>query len=798
MLNTKKIELLAPAGNKESVIAAVSNGCNAIYLGGKDFSARQSAMNFSMEEIREITDYCHLRDVRVYVTVNTLYKQGEVAKLYKFLNELYTIGVDALITQDLGTAIWIRRLFPKIEIHGSTQMTIHDLYGVKFLEELNFQRIVLSREMSLEEIIHVAKNTDLDIEVFVHGALCFSYSGQCLMSSMLGGRSGNRGRCAQPCRLPYTLADNGGKELVSGYLLSPKDIQTINYIPHMIEAGIRSFKIEGRMKRPEYVGVVVKTYRKYIDSYLENQKKYSVEDRDIKDLAQVFNRGGFSNGYLYQHSGRDMMSFENPKHWGIYLGKVINYNPSTKKCIIDTVEPLEPGDGIEIWRKGKLNTGISVSKTSKAGEKIIISIKDFVKEGDRVYKTKNKSLLETIQKTYEKDSRKLDIHASISFKKNKAINLKLWDERGNSVQVDGPLVEKAITNGLEKERIRQQILKTGNTPFNIKSLIIDMDDDGYVSIKELNNIRRVAIDELQNAIIEKYKRPAVDINIDFSNLNKNIIKGDNKQFTVLIRNINDIEYVFHPKVKRIYLEIREYKKDDIEKVSNICHKNNTEFFLALPRIDVSYKNERIWYDLEDTSIDGFLIRTYGQAFRLKKTTKKIILDYTFNIFNQLTANFWMEYGVEGFTLSPELNYDELKDFKGDGIEVIGYGHLPLMTTKQCIIGNTLYKKSVKGFCSNRNNQEHYKLIDRKGETFPIIQDCSLCTAVIYNGKPILLLRDLEKILSLPIDLMRLEFTFERKEDIRKIIRGYGNDKNIKAEILREQDYTKGHYFRGVE
>ena len=308
------------------------------------------------------------------------------------MNELYQLGVDAFIVQDLGTAVQIRKVFPHISLHASTQMTIHNLEGVRFLEELNFNRVVLSRELSLEEISYITKRSNLEIEVFVHGALCFSYSGQCLMSSMIGGRSGNRGRCAQPCRLPYTLVGENDNELKSGYLLSPKDIQTLEYIPQMIEGGIKSFKIEGRMKRPEYVGAVVGIYRKYIDLYLERPSGYFVDEIDIKNLAQIFNRGGFSKGYLFSKGSKDMMCFENPKPWGIYLGKVIKYDPKTKKCVFDTLEDLKPGDGIEIWRKGQENTGFEISRASKAGEKISVYVKDAVTKGDLVYKTKDKEL----------------------------------------------------------------------------------------------------------------------------------------------------------------------------------------------------------------------------------------------------------------------------------------------------------------------------------------------------------------------------------------------------------------------
>ena len=800
-MNKKNIELLAPVGNKESLFAAVNNGCDAVYLGGKAFSARQYAGNFSLEEMEEVLDYCHLRNVKVYVTVNTLYKQEELGNLFEFLNQLYILGVDAFIVQDLGTAVKIRKLFPDIELHGSTQMTIHDLNGVKFLEELGFDRVVLSREMSLEEISYITKNTNMAIEVFVHGALCFSYSGQCLMSSMIGGRSGNRGRCAQPCRLPYHLVDKDNKKVASGYLLSPKDIQTLEYIPQLIESGVTSFKIEGRMKRPEYIASVVSTYRKYIDQYLSEQKDYSVDPRDIKNLAQVFNRGGFSKGYLYQHGGRDMMSFESPKHWGIYAGKVVQYNPSTKKCVIDTIEPLEPGDGIEIWRKGKENTGVAISKSSKAGEQITIFIKDPVQKGDLVYKTKDKPLLDGLQKTYEKDVRKSSIFGHIKFKKHMPIILQLWDNQGNFIEAEGELVEEAQNQALTEERLQLQISKTGNTPFNIESLTVEMDEDGYLPIGELNALRRKGIEELEKCIIKNTRRSSVNIRTveeSFEEAEEAPKGVKDKSLSILIRDIHQLEAAFHPKVKRIYFEFNSNPIEEIEKAAKACYDRNIEFFVALPRIDVNYKKKKIWYNLENTLIDGYLIRTYGQAYTLKNTCKKRIMDYTFNIFNPLTAQFWMRSDVEGVTLSPELNYEELKVFRGDGIEVIGYGYLPLMTTQQCIIGNTVGDKFPQGFCKNRNDHKPYKLIDRKGEEFPIIQDCSSCIAVIYNGKPILLLNEFDKLSSLPVDSIRLAFVFESTEDMKKIIESYGNCKKAAFPQIKGQEYTKGHFFRGVE
>ncbi len=344
-----QIELLSPAGSMESVYAAVNNGCNAVYIGGKHFSARQYANNFSPEEMEQVCDYCHVRGVKVYVTVNILYKQKEIPALLKYIKQLYEMGVDALILQDIGAAKVIQKYFP-IPLHASTQLTSNNLQDIDFLYQQGFSKIVLSRELSLEEVKYIAQNTEAEIEVFVHGALCVCYSGQCIMSSMLGGRSGNRGRCAQTCRLPYTLYQ-GYDKIEQGHLLSPKDMQTITILPQIIESGVASLKIEGRMKNPEYVAGVTQIYRKYLDLYANSPENYEVDTKDLKILMQLFNRGGFTEGYYQTNAGRDMMSIERPKTWGLKTGFVDSYNEKAGRVTIRTREPLVPGDGIEIWTK---------------------------------------------------------------------------------------------------------------------------------------------------------------------------------------------------------------------------------------------------------------------------------------------------------------------------------------------------------------------------------------------------------------------------------------------------------------
>ena len=342
-------ELLAPVGSFDALKAAVQNGANAVYLGGKEFSARASANNFDRDELKEAVRYAHIRGVQVFVTANTLRKQNEIEEFLEYIKYLYDIDVDAIILQDIGMARLVKELLPDFEIHASTQMVAHSLEDVLYLQNIGFDRVVLARELNIQEIEHICKNSNVDIEVFVHGALCVCYSGQCLMSSMLGNRSGNRGRCAQPCRQKYELIDIYSGEVINTdgeYLLSPKDLNSIQDIDKVIEAGVHSLKIEGRMKRPEYVATVIGSYRKTIDEYMET-KKINVSDETMNNLYTIFNRK-FTKGYLFGDVGEDIMNSNRPNNLGLYIGKVVDYNRKAKRLKIKLENTLKKGDGISI------------------------------------------------------------------------------------------------------------------------------------------------------------------------------------------------------------------------------------------------------------------------------------------------------------------------------------------------------------------------------------------------------------------------------------------------------------------
>jgi len=808
----KKPELLAPAGSVESLYAAVNNGCDAVYIGGKQFSARQHSSNFSNDEIKQAIDYCHLRGVRLIVAINTLYKEKELEDFLKFVDKLYNMGVDAVILQDMGAIAVIKENLPDLKLHASTQMTAHSLDDVKYLEANGFERVVLSRELSIEEITNICKNTAIEIECFVHGALCVAYSGQCLLSSMLGGRSGNRGTCAQPCRLKYSLIKENEQEKVSnGYLLSPKDISTIKILPQLIEAGITSFKVEGRMKKPEYVAGVIAIYRKYIDLYFENPENYEVELKDIKTLEQLFNRGGFTDGYFNDYSGKDMMSSERPKNWGVYLGKVEAIT-STGRCTIKTVEPLVPGDGIEVWTNSEPHPGSNISKPSQRGESIAVYIKDTaIKKGDLVYKTNDKLLMDGLAKSYEKHTRQMTICGQFNAKIGNEMVLKLSNDSGVVVEEKGTIVEQAQNQPMTEDKISQQLNKTGGTPFKFVDLKLDIDDNIYIPISVINEFRRKTMQKFEDKIIEHYNKLSKSKLLLTKTEDRVTLRGD-KKITVLVQNYDQLKAVFNSdSITRIYFELKEDIINNIDSIIGKCENEGIELFAALPRIqrdDTKARFQKYMAILKSKNTDGYLVRTWGQLFELEGTDKNICIDYTFNTFNSESLHYWEKMGADTVTLSPELNYGELNAIGSEKCETVAYGYLPLMVTHQCPIGNFASDKKSGKFCEKKNTTEKYFLKDRLGMKFPIVTDCDECISYILNSQPILLLASMDELIKLPTGALRLQFIEETPEQVSKIIHSYGEkvkDYNYEDDVIneimtefKEKGYTKGHYFRGVE
>lgn len=806
---TNKPELLSPCGSPESLRAAVNNGADAVYLGGKSFSARKFAGNFSIEELKEACDYCHVRGVKVYVTVNTLYKDSELNNFIEFIKELYVIGVDALIVQDVGAANLIKRSFPDIKLNASTQLTANTIEDVEFLNKNGFDKVILSRELTLEEVKNIRAKTNVDIECFVHGALCVSYSGQCIMSSILGGRSGNRGCCAQPCRLPYKLYNN--YEMVDeGYLMSPKDIEALEILPELIGAGINSFKIEGRMKNPEYVAGVTAIYRKYIDLYFENPDAYSVNKDDIKVLLQLFNRGGFTNGYFTSPSGRDMMSVERPKAWGLKTGIVDVYDSKYGRASIRTREPLVPGDGIEIWTEKEPHPGCGISKQSRAGQVISVMIKGDIKKNDVVYKTYDKSLMDSMKKTYEKDIKKTSIYGKLTAKLGKPLNLKLWLENGTSVSVEGGMADKAQKRPTTEEDLRKHISKMGNTPFELIKADIICDKDIYVDIKTLNELRRNACETLENALKKKTEHAEPDF-IAFPETSVSGVKI-NKKVNAKVRNRDQLNAVLSVDgIDTVYYELCEDFEENFEYIINTVHEKGVKLYAAFPRI-YRENTKEIYGDfvskLKNSLIDGFLVTSVGLFDMVKSFGKGIAIDYNMNVFNNEAVEYYKHRGADRVTMSVELNVKELNEAADDDCEMVVYGYIPLMTTVQCPIGNYAGGKTNGLYCKERYTDANYVLKDRKDVAFPLLPDCEQCVCQILNSKPLFSLKFYDEILETPTGSVRLDFTKETFDETAEITKVYVTmtedckhpDAQAKALLFKmsKRAVTKGHFFRGVE
>lgn len=684
----KKIELLSPAGNIECLKAAVYAGCDAVYVGGKNFGARSYAGNFTLEELEAAVNFCHLYDVKIYVTVNTIIYEEEVKAFMKYIDNLVNINVDALIMQDIGMIDLVRQTYPNFEIHASTQMHIHNEEGVLFAKNLGVNRVVLARETPIEKVKEIKEKTNMDIEIFGHGALCVSYSGQCFMSYLIGGRSGNRGTCAQCCRQKYSLEIDSNVVIKDKYILSMKDLCTLENLDKFIEAGIDSIKIEGRMKRKEYVYLVTSIYRKAIDSYYD-EGKINITKKDLLELYKIFNRK-FTKGFLFNEKNDNITNEYRPNHMGIEIGKVIKVNNGMIKCKIDG--ELNINDGIRILDNNDIGFIVTnIYKKNKLiktiqSDTIEIKTKFKPKEGSIIVKTTDYKQLKEIDKKLESNSRKVLINIKISVKKDKNIELELINNN-IKINVNGEFPFKAINKPITKNDIEKQINRLGNTIYKIDKLEIELDDDLFIPLSELNNLRRKALELLENKKLEKkvYK------------------KNEYKRNPIDYKKENE---------KNIYVKDYNIKKDNIY---NIVYKDkkDEESIMALPRIVDKY----VWED------DKYLIRDVGGIYKYKKG----ITDFSVHATNSYTIAYLHTQGIEKITLSYELNDKQIekiiKKYKNrynvnPNLELIVYGYVEAMITKY----NPLEKyKEKEGYLIDRFGNKYYIKNEKYG-------------TIIYNYK----------------------------------------------------------------
>ena len=814
-----KVELLAPVGDWNCLKAAVQNGADAVYFGVEQFNARMYAANFNVEDMKQVIDYCKLRNVKTNLTLNTLLENCEFDNAVDLAKEAYKAGVDAIIVQDLGLAKYLIDNIPGLPIHASTQMTVHNLQGVLKLEKLGFDRVVLSRELSCDEIEYICKNCKVEIETFIHGALCICYSGQCLFSSIVGGRSGNRGKCAGPCRLPYELISENAetherKSIDKGYLLSTKDLCGIAYLPRLIQAGVKCFKIEGRMKSPEYVATVTRIYRKYIDMVLNNDD-FIIDEKDINDLMQVFNRGGFSDGHLDSKHNRNLIFPEKPSNMGIYLGTIKKYNSNKGHITLQLEEDLELGDSVSVSNEASkylvselMIKNVNQKKVSANTEVTIGRMKGNIKVGDKVYRISSKALSDFAKASYDNcENKKIPLNCTVTIKKNTPISMEIstnkntcYNELYSSIyvkEISNMIPIDALKTPISVERVVKQISKTTNTPFSFENITVLLDDGLYVpSISTLNELRRTALEKVEQEILSRAKRTLLDLSRKSKESITYTPNVKNPEISVLFRQLDlDFDYtkLDKEKITNIYVSLELFISKKYSKVISYFSDNYNLYIYVPSIIKTNYKNialSTIEQAVMIYNIKGFIVSNIGDFELLKKYSKdyEFIGNYTLNVFNNNTMEEYRKLGLSRITLSRELNQELIKEMLANAninTEMIVYGNLPLMASSYCFLGET--NKCYPDCGTNCKKNNKYYLKDRLGFNFRVVPNSIETVTLICNSKTLSV-----STKDLPVNFVRLDILDESINEINEAV-----DKAYNREKLEGLQYTNGNLYREV-
>lgn len=816
MIDMGNREVLAPAGTYECFRAAINAGADAVYLGGSMFGARAFAGNFEEAELIKAIRTAHLYGRKVYLTVNTLLRNDELEKLVQYVKPYYEEGLDAVIVQDYGVFAVLREAFPGLDLHASTQMTITGKYGAQLLKDMGAARVVPARELSAKEIRDIYDNVDVEIESFVHGALCYCYSGQCLLSSMIGGRSGNRGRCAQPCRLTYSA--NGISEK---YLLSPKDMCTIEAVPDILDAGVYSLKIEGRMKSPEYVAGVSYAYRKYVDMYLEKGRDgYRVEEQDIRQLMDLYNRGGFCKGYYYAQNDKSMMTFDRPNHQGIVIGNIKN-----GELILS--QEVNPGDVLEFPDGSEYTTPTGKKSGRLALPKGVLKNP---KNGAAVYRTRNNELLGQLRAGYIDNDIKIPVRMEIFLKSGERACLKLLSGDKELV-VYGDVLEPSDKRPAVREDVVKQLKKLGGTAFSSDegSIVTDIQGSPFVPVRLLNDLRRNALEELESMLLSGYKRNHEYMKVQ-APITAGVLEADAAQenaaykaglterrdspagqhdITVQVMNKEQLEAVLrtaHNNVSRIYISTELLGIDGAITMKGMVDEYNAgisannrkiEVYMAMPYIfrdRAVMLFERKLEDVKAAGFDGMLIRSPEELGYIRKKglyelyAGRVVADYDMYTYNKAAFDEYIRLGIHDFTLSEELNAGQLRGLcrsvkdRNIYLEKLVYGYLPLMVTAGCTLKYTSKDKPC-------GRPGVYYLTDRKGKQLAALNSCSYCYNLIYNSVPEYLLDKPDEIRNMGVEALRLSFSIEGADEVENIMKMNAN--SVKA-------YTRGHYNRGVD
>ena len=872
-------ELLAPAGSMESLKAAVNAGADAVYLAGKQFGARHYAANFDNEDLKEAICYAHLRGVKVYVTVNTLIKDHELPDLAKYLLFLYENGADAILVQDIGVARIAKELVPDLNIHASTQMTIHNTEGVKWAAQLGFKRVVLAREMKLAEIEEIRENIEprqIELEIFAHGALCYSYSGQCLLSSFIGGRSGNRGMCAQPCRKPYDLIlgekDEYGRPINANkveimqsiiehqkskinekYLLSTRDLAIYKYLDRISKSSVSSLKIEGRMRSPEYVAVVVSTYRKALDSIKKG--KWKPRKKDIDNLKLAFNRD-FTGGYLLEKDESSVMSRDRPGNRGVYIGSVTDYKKKNKEAVIEIKNQIIPekGDGIVFINndQNKNEYGMVIHESPSIHKnKARFTVQHPLKPGTLVHITRRRSLLDKAQKIINEDKHRISVNLDVLVENDGSISLKSKFNSPCETLTELELLpdfkmEAAIKKPITEKIIETQFRKTGGTPFDIYNINIHYPGGFFAPISELNKLRRELFEKMEEKLISAYCPDKNKIKEAHDKLDELLpqlaIKSNDVKLAKKSVNLavyaDDLEIIkgavsgecdrvyFDPFTKNAALNCNSNLNSKsylnlIKEAVSVCKNTNTELILKLPKITSSHYLSTLNPLLAESfnaGISGVMTDSIGAAEFVLNLNPQI------NIFTSAGFNIWNYKSVEelqnvsnNFTVSPELSKDEIKmlafNIQTRGIdsnlELLVQGNLESIVSKDCI-PHIARDKILK----NRDTEKSFLGIeDIKNHLFPIRLD-NECRTHILNSVELCLVDHMLQISKIGIDTIIIDARGRTKKyahDMSYIYKkaieiGVKNSQKSKRELNALKNKVKkislggittGNFLRGV-
>lgn len=777
-MKKSKYEILAPAGDMNALRAAVSAGANAVYLGYDEFSARAKAKNFNKKELEEAVKFAHLRNVKIYVTFNILIADFEIKRAMESIKMLHDIGVDALILQDIGIADRIRKDFPDFELHASTQMAVNNFYGVAFLKEMGFSRVVLARETPFFEVEKI-KELDIDIETFIHGALCVCYSGECLMSSMIGGKSGNRGECAQACRRSYEILDFHKNKIARRlYYISPKDLNTLDDVAKVINAGGYSLKIEGRMKNPEYVYTLVSSYKKALEG------KLKIEDKE--NTEQVFNRG-FTKGFFNGDFGNNFISSDRPDNRGVEIGKVISISKNFAKVVF-SVDVFE-GDGLE-FESNKGRFGFKVREFYKFGEEVNLVLHKMPTEGSKINRTYSKKLYEKVDDKIENYNfkRNLDLDLNINIGENPKINGKTEGFETN-YELDKK-VEVAKKSGLSREKVLENISKTGDSIFEVRSVDLNLDEGAFLPISAINEMRREVVKKLENKILEKSINRVLNPYNFVEGSNRAKIKSKDSKIKVFFNKFEDLDKTNLSNIDEIIIRAK-----DLEKFKK---KYKREVSIYLDKFYSYRELENLRnYILKDKVVEGVWINNLSEYYIFKDEDVKINADIGLNIFNSNSAEFFYNLGLNSITISPELNSRQIQEIvKNNSVDfnLISYGRVPVMTMKHCpysVVKNCVDEGNCPS-CKYKN----YLLRDEKNVDFEVLRQNTFTE--IFNSYPILLDEYVNRLKKNNVNLLILadEFT----DEVINLYKNY-NDKdfeNIKKKIENKYgQVTKGHINRGI-